>query len=83
MHGVVSFGPFRLFLNGLFRQAEPDHVRNDHASARRLPPDAFIGFSPYPKKITAWPLRPGSLMAALRHVPFTKSKTTTSSRATQ
>jgi hypothetical protein len=39
--------------------------------------------SSYPKKITAWPLRLGSLTTASRDLPLPKSKTTTSSRATQ
>jgi hypothetical protein len=121
------------FTDGLLGQAETDHVRDDHASARRgqgrhevsvqkapcqiavkknqRVAGAFVdvvdapivdaleirfvwplfarrslrssrcihGFSPYAKKITAWPLRPGCLIAAPRHLPFTKSKTTTSS----
>jgi hypothetical protein len=40
-------------------------------------------FTPYGKKITAWPLRPGSLTTAPRHFPVAKSKATTSSWVTQ
>ena len=40
-------------------------------------------FSPYPKKIAAWPLRPGSLTTAPKHLPVVKSNATTSSWATQ
>ena len=58
-------------------------VRNAGAGASRMgllrSSRCIHSFSPYPKKITAWPLRPGSLTTAPRHLPLTKSKTTTSS----
>src|ERR1700756_4613360 len=61
-----------------FRIVRPLLMREPLRSFRRLHP-----FPPYPKKITAWPLRPGSLTTGPRDLPVAKSNATTSSWATQ